>query len=322
MTMAAVADPRDGMTEHASVVERVRLAMEERSLTSAEVARRSGIGSGTMSQWLQGKYPGSVANVDEKLRHWLDNLEVVEELAASVPVSPGYLDLAFSSQVIATLSVAQIMPAMVMITADAGLGKTMAAERYRATRANSYLVTMGPHCRSIHNMLTEIAAALEIEQPSSSKLVRTIGTKLARVGDGTLLMVDEAQNLSDDAINQLRMFVDNYRCGVALLGNSETYTRFAQWGAGEKYGQLRRRIFKRIRRARPSLDDLDTFLKAWGISDDQQVQFLMGVGMKPGALGQIDMTVKLARMAAQGAGRDMTLADLRAAWANRDVEAA
>lgn len=308
------------MRRRDELVEQVNQIMDLQELSKAEVARRCGLGHGTFSQWHTGKYNGRYDTVNETIATWLANLGQVNEIAASVPVAPGYLPLGFSQNVTRTLSIAQIMPTMVMVTAEAGLGKTTAARYYVASHANSYLVTISPHTRTVHNMLAEIATAIGCDERNAGRLVRAIGQRLQRQGDGTLLVVDEAQNLSDDAINQLRHFVDNNQCGIALLGNTATYARFTAWGKGEKYGQLTRRIFRRIKADRASADDLATFITAWGIDDPKQVEFLTGVGMKPGALGQVDMTIKLARMVAQGAGREMTLQDLRAAWSNRDVE--
>lgn len=300
----------------------VNEVMEAQGLSRAELARRVGVAQGTFSQWLSGKYAGRYENINEKVSIWLRDRGDIEAMANSLPASPGYLELEFSGQVMATMSMAQLLPTMVMVTAEAGIGKTTAAKRYAQMRANTYLVTMSPHCRTIHNMLTEIAAGIGIEERSSNRLVRSIGKRLERMGDGTLLIVDEAQNLSDDGINQLRHFVDNFGCGIALLGNRETYARFSRWGQGDKYGQLRRRIFKRVRRDKARLEDIAAFIAAWGVSERGQVEFLTGVGLKAGALGQIDMTIRLARMAAEGAGRPMSLADLKAAWSNRDVEGA
>jgi len=308
-------------TEREGLVQRVEAVAEARGWSVAEISRRSGVSQGTLHEWLKGRYRCQTQAINDRIRQWLDTIEEFEKLAAAMPEAPGFIELGFAKAVIATLSIAQVMPAMVMVTAGAGCGKTTAARRYTGTRANAHLVTMSPHCSSPHNMLHEIAASLGVATNNSREVVQRIGERLRRVGDGTLLIVDEAQNLSDDAINQLRHFVDMYDAGVALLGNDETYRRFAKWGHGHKYGQLRRRIFRRLRRDRPSRDDLTAFIDAWGIEDQTQREFLTGVGLKPGGLGQVEMTLKLARMTADGEGRGVTLADLRAAWANRDVEA-
>lgn len=311
-------------TQRLDLVARVTREAEKHGWTRAEIARRSGVSSGTFYDWMEGKYKGRVDNVNARIAQWLDQIEEVEKLAASVPQTPGFIDLGFSRSVIATLSVAQIMPALVMITAAAGCGKTTAARHYAESRANVHLVTMDPQCRGSHNMLARIADKLAAPANNSRTIVRAIGERIRRQGSGTLLIIDEAQTLSDDAIDQLRHFVDEYQAGVALMGNNETYKRFAGWDNTGKYGQLRRRVFKRIQRDRPASDDIAAYLDAWAITDPHQREFLTGVGMKPGALGQIEMTIKLARMTAEGAGRGgtITLSDLRAAWANRDVEAA
>lgn len=312
----------EDMRRRIELVAEVDRVMADRGWSKAETSRRIGAGHGTFSQWHSGTYKGRYDTVNNTVAMWLGNLDQAEEVAASVPVGPSYLPLEFSTSVERALSIAQIMGTMVMVTAEAGIGKTTAGREYVRTHANSFIVTMSPQTGSVHNMLSEIAATIGVEERSASRLVRAIARRLQRTGDGTVLVIDEAQNLTDDAINQLRHFVDDpaCRCGIALLGNSATYARFARWGKHEKYGQLTRRIFKRIRADRPTEDDLASFIDGWGITDPSQVAFLTGVGMKPGALGQVDMTIKLARMVAQGAGRDVSLADLRGAWSNRDVE--
>lgn len=312
----------DDLRRREELVAKVQALMDADPVTmsKAECARRSGVGHGTFSQWFSGNYAGRYDTVNATIAAWLENLGELAEISASAPTAPNYLPLAFSEDVIRMIAVAQVMSTMVMVTAEAGIGKTAAAEQYEATRANSWLVTCSPSSKSLNNMLSEIAATIGCEERHAGRLVRAIGKRLQRLGDGTVLIVDEAQNLSDEAINQLRHFVDKYGCGIALLGNSETYSRFSRWGQGDKYGQLRSRIFKRIKAERASPDDLARFIDAWGITDPKQVEFLTGVGLKPGALRQVAMTIKLASMVAQGAGRAMTLADLKAAWSNRDVE--
>lgn len=313
--------PDDLLRRNELVVE-VDRVMAQRGWSKAEVSRRMDVGHGTFSQWHTDTYKGRYDTINAKVAAWLEKLDSRDEVAASVPVGPSYLPLDFSVSVERMLSVAQVMGTMVMVTADAGLGKTTTARRYVATNANSFIVTISPQTGKVNNMLVEIAARIGVEESSPTKLVRAIARRLRRQGDGTLLVIDEAQRLCDDAIDQLRYFTDDEdcRCGIALIGNTATYARFSQWGKGDKYSQLHRRIFKRMRVDRPKPGDLAAFIEAWGITDAKQIEFLTGVGMKPGALGQVDMTIKLARMVAQGAGRDLTLADLKAAWSNRDVE--
>lgn len=289
--------------------------------SKAETARRTDLGVGSFSQWLSGKYKGRIDNINQKVIHWLQSYEETASLAAQMPVSPGFIKTKISNEIIDALTSAHVMPGMVMINCDAGLGKTMTAKHYHAVRPNTFMATISPHTKTVHGCLMEISDAVGVNVKNPATVVRAIGERVKRRGAGTLLIIDEAQNLVDDAINQLRHFLDNWDCGIALMGNSETYARFStSWSQGPKYGQLRRRIFKRIHTTRPTTKDLQAFIKAWGVKEQEQIDFLVGVGKKPGAFGQIDMTVKLAKIHAIGGGRDLSLGDLKWAWENRDVE--
>lgn len=289
--------------------------------TKAETARQIGIPGGSFHGWYDGNDKGRLDTRNEKVGAWLDAYQERAALAATIPSSPAFIDTTLSTEIMDMLRAAQIMPALVMATTGSGMGKTEAAEHYRDTTPRCYLVTISPHTKTVHAMLQEIAETIGVKQHNPGRLVRAIGEKLRRSGDGTLLIIDEAQNLVDDAVNQLRHFVDVYKCGVAILGNTETYSRFAPGLAGGvKYAQLRSRFFKRMRRDTPSRQDLAVFIEASGIVEQDQIRFLTGVGMKPGALRQIDQTVRLAKMLARGFGREIQLSDLKAAWENRDVE--
>jgi len=290
--------------------------------SKAETARQIGIPDGSFHGWYNGNDKGRLDTRNEKISAWLEVYGERAALAKTIPTSPPFINTAVAVEIIDMLRAAQVMPALVMATAGAGMGKTTAAKNVRDSDPHRvHLVTISPHTKTVHAMLQEIAEEIGVKQHNPGRLVRSIGEKLRRTGGGTLLIVDEAQNLVDDAVNQLRHFVDVYECGVGILGNTETYSRFsAGIAGGVKYGQLRRRFFKRMRRDTPSKEDLARFIEVCGISEQEQVRFLTGVGMKPGAFGQIDMTVRLAKMLALDKGREIQLSDLKAAWENRDVE--
>lgn len=286
----------------------------------AEVQRRVGMKEGTFSQWFSGTYLGRLEPYNRQVAQWLDAFEEAADLAATIPQSPRYLKTKIGVEIFDTLAWAQMTADMVMITIGAGMGKTAACRNYATTRPHVFHATVSPHTKTVHGMLVELAAELDVREHNPAKLTRAIGSKLARIGGGTLLIVDEAQNLVDDAINQLRHFMDIYQCGIALVGNEEVYSRFGKSNGGPSYAQLKRRIGKRLKRSQPYLDDVRTYIAAWGITDEDSIRFLSGVGMKGGAFGQIEKTVKLAFMQAIGANEVLALKHLQSAWKNRDVE--
>ena len=290
-----------------------------RGWSKSEVARRCGMPSGTFSQWQSGNYSGRYDAQNRLIDNWLKTVTDDENFAAAIPASPGFAATKSAGKVMDALAFAQMTPGLVIITYGAGMGKTTACERYRATRPHVHMFTASPHVRTVHGMLVELAAELGIDPRNPARLSRAVRERLRRTGSGTLLIADEAQNLSDDAVNQLRQLVDLASCGVALVGNSELYGRFHKNGDGPSYAQIQRRVAMRVNRQFPFPDDIDAIVDAWGIDDPACRKVLKGIGMKPGALGQIDVTLKMASMLAAGAGTKLTADLIRMAWSNRDV---
>lgn len=316
-----------GMEEHDG--QRILLARKIRQIgiaqnwNRAEAARRIDIANGTFSQWYNGSYNGRIDRVNAQVEQWLEGHDERQKTMASIPASPGFLDMKFSMKVIENLYLAQYMPGLVIVSADAGIGKTFAARRYAETNPRVYVATMNPTTGSLGPMLRDIADEIElgVVPLGKDRLLHAIGKKLQRTGDGTLLIVDEAQNLSDECINTLRHLVDRWKCGVALMANKETRKRFSTWVENKQNAQMRSRVFSRLHKDQPDPEDLDAFIAAHGFTEPDQVRFLRGVGMKDGALREVDATARLAKMLATGRGaQSVTRADLAQAWANRDVE--
>lgn len=288
--------------------------------SKAEVSRRSSIPDGTFSQWFSGKYTGRLDEQNIRIQQWLDTVEEMEELARGIPISPGYVETRTAREITETLLYAQMMPDMSIITLGAGLGKTAACRQFCSVRPHAYMATMSPHTKTVHGMLTELCAALGISQHNPAKLHRALGDRLQRNGRKTLLIVDEAQNLVDSAVDQLRNLLDVNECGIALVGNEEIYGRFSVRQDGPSYAQIKRRIGKRLNRLQPYEEDITAMIDAWGIREEGARTVLRGIGMKPGALGQIDKTLKLAGLLAAGENKPLGEKHIRAAWSNRSVE--
>ncbi|PDT05734.1 DNA transposition protein [Rhizobium chutanense] len=314
-----VAKHSDEIDEWRKVREQTAEIAISNSWSKAEVARRSGMKESTFSQWFSGSYSGRLENMTRQMRQWIDALLEAAAMP-TIPVSPAFVKTRMSREIIETLRWAQMTADLVMITACAGNGKTATVRHYKATNPHVFHATVSPHTKTVHGMLVELAAELDIHEHNPAKLTRAIGGRLQRIGGGSLLVIDEAQNLVDDAINQLRHFSDIYECGIALVGNEEVYTRFVKQSNGRSYAQLKRRVGKNLKRQKPYAEDVAAYIEAWGVTDRDTVRLLTGIGTKGGALGQIDKTMKLASMIALGEDRPVTVQDVQDAWKARDVE--
>jgi DNA transposition AAA+ family ATPase len=307
----------DDLARWREVTAEVRSVAARDGLSKSEVARRSAVPMGTFSPWANGTYTGQIAAITERVAKWLRSVEEMRAKALDIPTAPDFVETATARLVVDTLLYAQMMPEMVIVTLASGLGKTTTARHFAASRPNAFLVTMRPTTAGTHSMLQELALALDVTERNPARLDRAIGLRLKRNGRHTLLMVDEAQNLADNAINQLRFFLDEYGCGIALLGNEEVYSRFGKSEPKEGYGQIHRRIGKRVRRMQPSDDDVAALLDAWALTDPSVRRLLAAIGRKPGTLGQIDKTIRLASMLAASGRQPLSAEHIKAAWADR-----
>lgn len=306
--------------EWRQLVSRTRQLAMSHGWTKAEVARRCGMPDGTFSQWYSGTYSGRLDTQNLRVLQWLDATEEMATMAGGVPRSPGYFETRTAKEIVETLLYAQTLPEMSIITLGAGMGKTFTCRHYCTTRPHAYHITMTPNTRTVHGMLVELATGLGITQQNPAKLHRAIGDKLQRNGRQTLLIIDEAQNLVDAAVDQLRSLLDINECGIALVGNEEIYGRLAGRRDKPAYAQIKRRIGRHMRRMTPYPEDITAQIDAWGIEELSARKFLTGIGHKPGALGQIDKTLKLASLLAAGRGEALSEKHIREAWSNRAVE--
>lgn len=300
--------------------ERVRRIATAEKWTRAEVARRADMPAPTLTGWLDGSYGGSVPNQTARLVKWLDAYDEGRRLAAQMPRTPGWVSTPTGEQILQALFYAQTLPDWAVITLGSGMGKTITARRYIETRPNAYLVTMRPTTGAVSTMLAAIADVLDVSERNPVSRDKAIGHRLKRNGRHTLLIVDEAQNLVDKAVDQLRHFIDEYGCGLALMGNNELYSRFGKGEPREGYGQIHRRIGARLIRHRPLAGDIEALIGAWKVESREIAELLRKIAMKPGALGQITKTMQFAAILAASEARPITVADVRDAWQNRGGE--
>jgi DNA transposition AAA+ family ATPase len=116
-------------------------------------------------------------------------------------------------------------------------------------------------------------------------------------GKKGLIIVDEAQELSEKALNELRGLHDRTGVRIALMGNENAV---GQLDARRALAQISSRFSIRHVQVSPVAGDMDALLDAWGIMDAEQRGYLAKIGAMPGALRY---AYKIAVMAAIGAGR-------------------
>ena len=199
--------------ERAAQISEIRVFLERPGWSQNKLALKAGISSSTVSQILKGDYAGDIAGILRKI------MSVIEHEKASVAKAirkPDfvqtwvYLDIAYC------LEMTQMDKNILILTGDAGIGKTVALKKYRGDNPSCLLVEVDPTYKDI-TILSDIAAAINVN-PSMRKdaLFKTIVEKLRDTD--RMIIVDEADYLNVRALDVLRRLGDLAGIPIALVG--------------------------------------------------------------------------------------------------------
>lgn len=233
---------------------------------------------------------------------------------AGLPEAPEWVETPTSKKILAGLRYAQLASDIVVIYGGAGLGKTHSIRQYQATSLNVFHAEMSPSTRGVLASLEEIALAVGLSNYGSRPafMHRTICARLRNTGG--LMVIDEAQELSVLALDQVRCIHDRARIGIALVGNERVYTQMTGSNRAAYLDRLYSRIGKRIHLKRSTDGDADSLIKAWGITDGTCRARLLEIASKPGALRVLNKTLRLAQTYARSDDRQVEHGDIDAAW--------
>lgn len=290
---------------------------EAEGLTWVEIGKLSDVPSSTLSAFSSAKYGGDNAKVAAKIMAYRDRLSAQAELTGELPLTPQWYDTGTSTRITQLLRWAQSGKVVLIVTGP-GIGKTRTAEKFASNDPNVWLATMAPSTAGVATMAIEVAEAIGLGELKGSPQQLSRAIK-ARVRDKKgLLIIDEAQELTDKALNELRGWHDRTGLGIALLGNETVVGQID--GRKSALAQISSRFSIRHVQAVPMPGDLDALFDAWGITDSAQRDFLGRIGKLPGALREVTMTLEIALMAAFGVNEPLSLKHLRDAARQRHTK--
>lgn len=292
------------------------------SLTQARIAREigAGVSAATLNQWLNDHYKGNHEAVEARISSWWETYQE-RRSRAGLPDAPDWVKTPTAERILGGLRYAQLAQDVVVIYGPAGVSKSETAKHYQRTAPAVFHVTMTPATRTVLACLTEIAIALGIRDltNSASALQRAIVAKLRNTNG--VLLIDEAQHLDIQALDQVRSIHDATQVGVVLMGNEQVYTRMTGGNRAAYLDRLFSRVGKRIQLRAPSDADIDAIVAAWRITDTSCRAQLREIARKPGGLRVLTKVLRLAASfaAAQERKGPPCCDDVRAAW--RDLGA-
>lgn len=307
--------------EHAALRNEVERVKGLEGLSEAEIGRQADLSSSTLNSYLKSKYGGDNNSPASSLHKWLEARRKVAEMRLQAPEKPNFLELQDSRQILSTLSYAREMGRMVVIAGAPGVSKTSSCLYYAHLTPRVWMATMEPATRGVPTMLTEVLAAMgePDARGTPQALARRIAVRAAEAK--SLIIIDEAQHLSDQAIEQLRSLNDRVRgLGVAIVGNEAAYSKVGTAGGKTAFAQVSSRMARRHTITAPQAADVQALAHAWASVNREEldapsIRFLQQIAAKPGGLRNVEMTIEAALFAARGAGAPVDLDLLRGAFA-------
>ena len=276
------------------VIEQVKIIIERDVLTKAEVARQSGISPQILTPLLKDKYAGNSEVYLEKLTNWVSTYETGKTTRRDVCQEPEWVETPTAKSLLEMMRLSQGFQAWTMAYEGAGVGKTEAAKRYQKHNSNVWIVTASPNVKSRKAFLTSIAREMGVH--ANGMTIDRIDYEIMQriTGSNGLLIVDEAQYTTDDTLNGLRILTEN-RIGVTLLGNDVVRTRMSASKSRTNMYPVWSRILKSRKIVRSTQKDIQTYLKAWGITDSEVIKWAYKV--IPSTTGQLRTLRHLIRLA-------------------------
>jgi len=295
------------------ILTRVRAELDRRAITQGQVAKEAGVSAATLTQLFNGTYNANPRTQLAKLEKWL--VAAAEAQAQpKMPAAPEWTKTPTADRVLAALGYAQMAGDVTVIYGGAGLGKTTASKEYRKRYPNVWIATMTPATSSVATCLEKVCFALGMKNPplAAARMEREIISRIASTGG--LLLIDEAQHLSVQALDALRSLHDETGVGLALVGNEAVFTSMTGGNRAAYLDRLYSRIGKRVKLTRAKKEDVISLAAELGVNpnDSQSIKLLIDIGSRSGALRSVVKTVRLAAMFASGDAVEFK--HIKAAW--------
>lgn len=285
-----------------TLINQIKQHLSQASITQAQLAREAGVNAGALSAYLNDNYKGNIADVEAKLTAYLEKKAVQ---AREFVEAPAFIETATSRQIFKTLEFAQIANCLATVYGMSGVGKTKAIQEFAKSHANVWLVTASPSRSSLSEILYEIALELGISDAPRRK--GTLSRLIARKIKGTegLLIVDEADHLPYEALEELRIMQEEAGIGLVLVGNDKVYTRMKGGiSPSHEYARLWSRVAKNTSIQKTKKADTQAVAAACGLeTDEDALKVMQSITETGGGLRILTQTLRLAGMVAKGSGK-------------------
>jgi hypothetical protein len=221
-----------------ALLARFKEIIERRGYSIKQIASMLGKSTALVSQYINEKYNGDVAAVEQDIWSFIER----EEQKASPYKRPDFCLTNISKKILAVLRAAELHQDMGVVVGPAGIGKTATLLQFRKKSRSSILVCADVTSRSVGAILDLISAQL----PGCHRQGRN-STFLARIVEylrdsRRLLVIDEAHFLSWESFEACRKLHDSAGIGVVFVGQPLIFDQMRGGRRAFMWDQLYSRI--------------------------------------------------------------------------------
>ena len=302
--------PQTAVTDPLDLRGQVRDEIRRANLTQTAAALKIGFSAATLGRWLSNKYGADAAQVEDAARKWL--LMRKEQMHQRVRTTR-YVPTPSSASIIKCLAHAQNYGDLVIVHGLPGASKTISCESFVHSHVNVWLATSSPVSGGLRGALKDVCEAIGIPSLGGTRDLFVAICREVKGKDG-LLIIDEAQHLEFDALEQIRALHDRTNVGVALVGNDGLFTQMSSGHKADKLSRLHSRLGRKVCIGKPTRADVDAILDEWKLSGAcrKKMHELSG---RPGALRTVGKLLNRASEFADDAGAPMCCEHLELALA-------
>lgn len=217
------------------IITQLKDVMDAHGYSQGQVARAIGRSSATMNQYVQGKYNGDIADMEERIGHFLRR---VREKQNALRIDERFVSTPTASKGLEVLSYAHLESEICVLYGAAGLGKTMILKEYARRDSNVIFIEADPGFTA-RTLLEELCGRLRLSKNGNiHALIEACVEKLK--DSGRLLVIDEAELLPYRALEVIRRLHDKAGIGVVLAGMPRLIVNLK--GKRGEYAQLYSRV--------------------------------------------------------------------------------
>ncbi len=209
------------------------------------IADEAGYSAAALSTWLKGTYSKHEDKTFEiALRSALERI-LQKRFFSGNRVSRKFrrVNTSVTNTVFSVAKNCQQQGMMGLLTGSGGRGKTTAAEMYAASNSNVIYVRTSPFMTRTQ-LIGAIAAPLNAIEKSAYAMQVSICDRVK--GARSLIIIDEAENISLEILDAVRQINDWSGCGLLFIGQENFYTMLARARKSHEYLVDRFKIRQRV----------------------------------------------------------------------------